>query len=140
MLGETLDPIEERRNSPAHFANLNHDARVAVINQVSKLPIRGITICANKKRLEDGHSLGTRRRLYFYTARFLLERISWIARDKSRDNEGNGTCQLIFSHCKNLSYDLLCDYLKLLRKQNTQIAWDGNPPVKQTYSEVEFSR
>ena len=59
--------------------------------------------------------------LYFYAARFLLERISWYVRDN-----GGGKANLIFEYRSSMSYEALKDYFDLLRGWTppTQIAWD----------------
>ncbi len=123
-LRSTFDPIEAARKAPAHFAALPHDARVAVVNGIAKLPIRVAVVAINKRSLKPGHTLGGNRRIHFYAARYLLERISWIARDHTNPGEGNGQCKLTFSHCKGLSYSILSDYFEKLKGQQTQIAWD----------------
>ena len=123
LLRNTLGPIEASRRAPAHFAQLPHEAKVALTHQISHLPIRAIAICVHKRALPGGHTLDSNRRLHFYAARLLLERISWIARDQSRVGEGNGQCQLTFSHCKSLSYERLRDYFRLIQKSRSQVAW-----------------
>jgi Protein of unknown function (DUF3800) len=117
----TLDPIEEKRKAPVHFAALPHDARVAIAHCLSRMPVTAVAIAINKRALAQ-HTLAGNRRLHFYAARYLLERISWIARDRSQ-GAGNGKCSLTFSHCKGLSYELLAEYFKTLQKQQTQVSW-----------------
>ena len=123
MLSTTLGPIEAKRKSPVHFAGLNHDTRVAIIHCISQLPIRVVAIAINKRELNTGHTLQGERRLHFYASRYLLERISWIARDRAKPNEGDGKCSLTFSHCKGLSYSKLGEYFETLKKSNSQVAW-----------------
>lgn len=118
-----LQPIEEKRQSPVHFHKLPHDAKVALIECIASLPIRIICICVDKRTLPAGHTLGSDRRMYFYATRLLLERISWIARDQKKANEGDGRCKLHFSHCKGLSYARLGEYLQVVKGTHNQIAW-----------------
>ena len=117
-----LGPIEARRRKPAHFVDLPHDARVAIVHAIASLPARTISICFNKKML-GVHSLGSDRRLYFYCTRYLLERISWLARDSHEDGRGDGRCKLVFAHCKRLSYELLYGYFAALQNQRNCVAW-----------------
>lgn len=122
-LHAVLDPIEEKRNSPAHFRLLPHEARVAIIKGLAALPILTVTVSFDKRRLVDS-TLVSQRRIHFYAARLLLERISWIARAKRRHGEGDGKCNLTFSRCKNLSYEALNQYFERLRGMETEIKWD----------------
>jgi hypothetical protein len=124
LLNALIGPIEERRKAPIHFTNLNHDQQVGVIHGMAKMPVRLITVCVNKRQLGGEHGLGRDRRLYFYCVRFLLERISWLTRDRSVAGEGNGRCRLTFSACKGLSYANLSEYLGVLAAGQSQVAWD----------------
>jgi len=119
-----LDPIEKKRGSPIHFARLSHEERVAVCHGLGKLPIRVLAVCINKRALALGHTLAGERRLYFYAVRFLLERISWLARDNAPTSGGDGKCKLHYAACKGLSYQRMYQYLHLLTAQSTQINWD----------------
>jgi hypothetical protein len=120
ILAELGDPNDRI----AHFSKLSHEARVWYIRELAKLPARVIAICFNKPALPDGHTLHNSRRMHFYAARLLLERISWIARDNLSKGEGDGKCGLTFSKCKNLSYGALGEYFEKLRAGETAIAWD----------------
>lgn len=123
MLNQLIGPMEAARKSVIHFAKLNHDQQTALCFGLARLPVRGIVIAVNKKRLGVGHTLEGKRRLYFYCVRFLIERISWITRDLRMAGEGDGRCRLTFSHCKGLSYEGLAEYLTLLQGQETHVAW-----------------
>jgi len=82
QIHETLDQIEVNKRI-AHFSRLPHEAKVAFADCIGSKSIKTISICANKRVLQTTytHTLGSKRRLYFYLTRYLLERISWIARD-----------------------------------------------------------
>lgn len=58
--------------------------------------------------------------LYFYSARLLLERLSWWTRD-----HGYSRALPIFEQRSNISYDEMKDYFRLLRgwMPPTQISW-----------------
>lgn len=128
---KTLDPMEERRKSPTHFRNLPHEAKVALIAGIASLPVRAISVCFDKRAVANS-TLISNRRLHFYAARLVLERISWITRDHHNPGEGNGKCSLTFSRCKNLSYSALGTYFERLREGRSNIAWD--------YLEAETNR
>jgi Protein of unknown function (DUF3800) len=97
MLHAAFDPMESVRKAPIHFAKLTHEQRVGAVHAISALPVRLISICFNKMSLPTGHTLEGNRRLYFYAIRYLLERISWLSRDKAALSPGNGKCRLHFS-------------------------------------------
>jgi hypothetical protein len=123
MFHETLDPIEDARKAPAHFRKLPHEARVALIAGIARLPIRAVSVCFDKRAVANS-TLISNRRLHFYAARLVLERISWIARDFHTPGHGNGKCSLTFSRCKNLSYSALGMYFEHLRAGRSNIAWE----------------
>jgi hypothetical protein len=49
----------------------------------------------------------------------LVERISWLVRDKHNPDKwgGDGTVELLFSNRQGMSYDEMRDYLRLLNRQ-----------------------
>jgi hypothetical protein len=63
---------------------------------------------------EREHTLNERTRMYHYSIRYLLERVSWLARD-AIPRPQNPLCRLIFAKCKNLKYDVIQNYLRRLR-------------------------
>lgn len=62
--------------------------------------------------------------LYFYSARLLLERLSWYARDND-----NGKAIPVFEHRSSTSYDGMIDYFEKLRngmpQSAIQISWNN---------------
>jgi hypothetical protein len=67
----------------------------------------------------QGTGLSDHVRLYNYAVRYLLERLSWFAKDSGRP------LAPVFSHVKGFPYDALTLYLKLLEHMPTQIKWDA---------------
>ncbi len=63
-------------NFPLHFAPLKHDLRLVVVDALARLPVTAISVCVHKPSLGSAASFQQRDRLYFYTARYLLERVS----------------------------------------------------------------
>ena len=109
-----IRPIEDMRRSPIHFSKLNHEQRVAVCASIGQSGFRTISIIVNKRLIErDG--LKGKWRLYFYATRYLLERVSWLARDDNKDAWGDGRVRLIFSNRRQMSYEDLKGYLDRLR-------------------------
>jgi hypothetical protein len=71
-----------------------------------------------------GRGINLRYQLYNYSARLLLERLSWYARDN-----GNGKAIPIFEYRSNTSYDKMREYFEQLRnwipQSEIQISWDN---------------
>jgi hypothetical protein len=105
-----------------HFADLRHDRRVFVIDAISNSWLTVTSVIVNKRKIEKPEIFQAERfRRYKYTARLLLERISWFCRDTAQANDCE--CRLIFEHRKNLSYDTLRAYLSTLQEQASEDVW-----------------
>ncbi len=104
-----------------HFAKnvKEHGARVYVCEQIGSLDgltIVNVVMC--KRLFVNAILLSTDpQAVYLYTLRFMLERLSWIARDM------NDEIVITFAHVKNFPYQRLHEYLATLRGQPTSIEW-----------------
>ena len=79
-----------------HFVNLNHGQRVVAAQCLSEKPVRITSVLAAKKHIHGG-LYTDKNQLYFYMARYLVERISWLCRDmRPRVPEGNGQVGIVF--------------------------------------------
>ena len=118
VLHATIDPFESSHK--IHFAKLHHEQRVAIIHGLARTPMRTICICFNKRALGTaGHTLiGDGRILYFYATRYLIERISWLARENANVSPGDGRWKLHFSKCGGLSYPDVSAYFARLRRMS----------------------
>lgn len=117
--------LSEKRTSTLHFVNLSHTQRLAAARVLADKPIRGISVLSNKASL-DSSTFGDTSQYYFYVTRYLIERISWMAKTYSRGAPGDGRVKLIFSCRGSMSYDDFRAYLNHL-KQNmqTSIYWNA---------------
>jgi hypothetical protein len=108
-----------------HWKNLKHPQKVRYSQIISALQARIIAVCVHKPSLLEPETFQDRYRLYFYAVRYLIERISWIARDFHNPDKwgGDGTVKIIFSNRQGMSYSEMKDYLRLLEKQK-QIGGD----------------
>lgn len=108
-------------NQIIHFSKLNHAQRTLATHRIAQMPVRAVSILVHKPELDNPNTFKDEGyRLYFFTLRLLLERVSWLC----RDSDTEGACKLVFEHCKNLRYDDLHEYIKKLkREQNTNIHW-----------------
>jgi hypothetical protein len=85
---------------------------------MATLQARLLAVCIHKPSLLEPETFRDRYRLYFYAVRYLLERISWLARDRHNPTRqgGDGTVELLFSNRQGMSYEEMRDYLRLLAK------------------------
>jgi hypothetical protein len=123
---ETVKVIDKVRNEfelpprkHIHWKKLKHAQKIRYAQLIAVLQTRLITVCVHKPSLLEPETFQTRYRLYFYAVRYLLERISWLARDRHNPNRwgGDGTVELFFSNRQGMSYDEMKDYLRLLELQ-----------------------
>jgi hypothetical protein len=112
------------RSNRFHFVQMRHDRRIAWIDQISKFPITAASVIVHKPTLQS-QSFENKWALYFYTTRFLLERVSWFCRDRRPENDtGNGKARLVFSNRANLPYEELRTYVrKLGQNPSVKIDW-----------------
>ena len=101
-----------------HWKKLKHPAKVRYAQIIAALQARLLVVCVHKPSLLEPETFQDRYRLYFYVVRYLLERISWLARDRHNPTRwgGDGTVELLFSNRQGMSYEEMRDYLRLLAK------------------------
>lgn len=116
-----------KANREFHFRKMAHDHRVVVVQRLRKCPVHAINVLLYKPLIQQPERFQQGTRLYFYAVRLLLERISWLCRDKY-DGKGDKSAKLIFSNRATVSYSELCKYLQRLkalsRTQSISIEWD----------------
>jgi len=102
-----------------HWKKLKHTEKVRYSQIVAGLQARLIGVCVHKPSLLEPETFQDRYRLYFYAVRYLLERLSWLARDRHNADRwgGDGTIELLFSNRQGMSYEEMRDYLRLLEKR-----------------------
>lgn len=114
-----------------HFRRLKHEHRVPFIHEISRARLRTVSVLVYKPLLQDPDKFRRRYRLYFYAARLLLERVSWLCTEcRDAAEGGDGSARVIFSNRAGMSYDELRAYLRLLRRQaaagqDVRINWDA---------------
>ena len=126
-----IRPMEEARKAPIHFSKLNHEQRVAACAAIGESNFRLLSVCVHKPSL-DPANFAEAYRLYFYATRYLLERMSWLARDRAAAFEGDGRVRIIFSNRRRMSYDDLRAYLGRLRaappEDDVRVHWPAIDP------------
>ncbi|MCB1058108.1 MAG: DUF3800 domain-containing protein [Acidobacteria bacterium] len=117
-----------------HFQKMKHNPRRVLLSHIVSpaCPVRCISVLCHKPSLLEPERFRTEDRLYFYLARLLLERISWLCRDRRLDGEGDGRVRIVFSHRRRMSYEDLRDYLETLRSasetKDVRIDWSVVDP------------
>lgn len=99
-----------------HFRHLRHEQRVPVARAIGEAPfIRTVSVLIHKPSIREPERFQSEPfRLYRYACRLLLERVSWLCRDKRVPDQGDGTAEITFSNRSAMSYDDLRGYLNLL--------------------------
>jgi hypothetical protein len=102
-----------------HFRDIRHEQRLPYINQVSKAKLKAVSVFVYKPSITEPENFNTRYRLYFYSVRYLLERVSWFCRDhRLSKDQGDGSAEVVFSNRSGMSYDEMKNYLDLLKLQS----------------------
>jgi len=103
-----------------HWKDLKHEQKVYYIGEIAKTSIKVVSVCINKREITNVENFQQKNRLYFYATRYLLERLSWIARDDYQPNSdtGNGSIDFTFSNRSNISYKELNNYMNLLERMS----------------------
>lgn len=112
---------------PLHFRDLRHEHRLPFIEQIACASLRAVTVLIHKRSVLEEEIFKEPHRLYFFAVRQLLARVSWLCRDNHRQEEGDGTAEIVFSNRSGMSYTELRRYLELLKTRvpPTSIDWSA---------------
>ena len=103
---------------PLHFRKLKHEQRLLFVGEIATAHLCAISVLVHKPSLKEPGKFQERYRLYFYSVRYLLERISWYCRDhRTVGDEGDGSVEIIFSNRSGMSYEELKEYLLHLKNR-----------------------
>jgi len=115
-----------------HFREMKHEHRVPYVRALATAPMRTVSVLIHKPSITEPEKFQNEAfRLYRYATRLLVERVSWLCRDMRKDNEGDGSCELIFSNRSAMSYDDLRNYLLHLKDKpgtDARIDWNAIRP------------
>lgn len=116
-----------------HFRHLKHEQRLPFARAIGAARLRTVSVLIHKPSITEPDRFQDEAwRLYRYATRLLLERVSWLCRDHRKQEDGDGTAELVFSNRSAMSYDALRDYLRLLRDrseaQDVRIDWQVVDP------------
>jgi hypothetical protein len=123
LLENAIAEIKRELGWPAgkhlHWKKLRHLEKKFYAEKLAALKIISVNIAVHKQRLIEREKFQERYRLYYYTARYLLERVTWLIRDVEKvKTEGDGKVRLWFSNRAGMGYKELREYLDKLRKQS----------------------
>ena len=136
--------LKKPDKKPLHFRDMKHEQRLPFISEISKERIRCISVLFHKASIKEPEKFQDRYRLYFYSIRLLLERVSWFCRDHmSPKYPGDGTAEIIFSNRAGMSYEEMKKYLEYLHEKTdvfgVRIAWE-TIKTEQFYTYTSGSR
>ena len=128
-------PAKKRRD--LHFAHLDHGQRVTACQTLSRLPLRAFSVMSNKTTIPNHPRPDLFRKkntLYWYLARYLIERISIYCERRYRDSlDGDGTVRIVFSRRGGMNYSDFRTYLNKLKSQQTNPNFDLSGDQMQIY-------
>lgn len=122
-------------NKGLHFKDLKHEKKIALLNRLTAEDITIAAVLLNKHRLLNAKETFADDRLYQYLSKFLVERLSWVCRERhAREANGDGTLDLVFSNRSERTIDSFRDYLLRLKGKGppseTAIDWNHVRPTQ----------
>lgn len=119
LLDDVRILIGKPSNKPLHFRDLKHEHKIPYINNISRADVKVVSTLVHKPSLIEPEIFKEGSRLYHFSVKYLLERISWYCRDhKVKNDSGDGTAEIIFSNRTTMSYDKMKEYLDLLKEKS----------------------
>ncbi|UYC12842.1 DUF3800 domain-containing protein [Xanthomonas sp. CFBP 8445] len=119
LVDQVRERLRKHQRADLHFRDLRHEQRLPYLQQIAAARLRVVSVLIHKPSL-DADAYSEKGRLYNYATRLLLERVSWLCRDRRTDPAH--VARLIFSNRSNMSYAELCTYLDRLKQHSTE--WD----------------
>lgn len=75
--------LRKTHKKELHFRDLKHEQRVPYVKQIATAHVKVISVLIHKPSLRDPEKFQSEKfLLYRYASRYLLERVSWLCRDK----------------------------------------------------------
>jgi hypothetical protein len=135
LVDDVRKQLDRPPRKPLHFRDLRHEHRLPFVDRIARERLGTVSLLVHKPSLREPEKFREEFRLYFYAARYVLERVSWYCRDHvtSRDM-GDGSAEIVFSNRSDLSYPEMRTYLAYL-KANTglldvRIEWRAISPER----------
>lgn len=137
LIDKVKADLKRQVTKPLHFKDLRHEHRVPYVTEISKAPIVAAAVLVHKPSIHSPAVFTSDSyRLYRYTVRYLLERLSWYCRDNhdAATYGGDGGMDIVFSNRSRMSYDDIRDYLRLLQSNpaayGCRINWTAVRPER----------
>jgi hypothetical protein len=122
LLAQLRKDLGRRPGDALHWRNFTgHTSRLhaaQAVGSAADLTVSNVVVC----KAHLGPSLPDEDMAYLYTLRFLLERLSWFARDRSAE------LQYTIAHVRRFKRSKLRQYEARLRAMKTQIEWSALHP------------
>ena len=105
--------------TPLHFRDLKHEQRIPYVREIAAAKVRAVSVLIHKPSIAEPEKFQSEKYLlYRYASRMLLERVSWLCRDRRMEGLGNGEAEIIFSNRSRMSYEDLRTYLHTLKAKS----------------------
>jgi len=115
-IGNIKNEFKWQQEKHIHWKKLHHFEKKYFCKQISHQKCTLITVCVHKPSIIEKEQFDSRYRLYFYTCRYLIERISWHIRDVYNiKSDLSNKILLIFSNRSGMSYNELKAYFSFLQ-------------------------
>jgi hypothetical protein len=122
-----VDRVRQRlgrpEHKPLHFRDLRHEHRLPFIAEISRAPLRVVTLLVHKPSLPKPEELRQGSLLYFRSVHDLLERVGMLCRG-GRLRSGDGSAEVVFSNRSGMSYEDLIESMRTDRFEGTPIRHD----------------
>lgn len=118
---EILAALRRTRMRTLHFADLKHEQKVVACEHLARQPFRGVVVMSNKTtipRHPRKDLFQPKNTLYWYLARYVIERISQFCERRAVKTDGDGTAKIVFSRRGGMQYDDFKAYLYRLRQND----------------------
>ena len=118
LVEEVRQALEKPSREKLHFRDLKHEQKLVYVGRIARAHLRAVSILIHKPSIFRPEVFRERYRLYFYSVRYLLERVSWLCKKSVRSGEGDGTAKIIFSNRAGMKYEEMRDYLRKLEAKS----------------------
>lgn len=114
---------------PLHFRQLKHEQRIVYCREVAKSRFSAVNVAVFKPELEGRQHSRQKMWMYHFAAKLLLERVSWLCRDrfadKQRELPGNGSAKIIISNRSAYSQADFQEYLlRVKERERSSVDWN----------------
>jgi hypothetical protein len=121
---------QKNQQQRLHFRRMREDDRLLLLDEIASAELKAITVLIHKPSITNTIAFKEKNVLYHYTARYLLERVSWCCRDWYReDRTGDGSAEVHFSNRAQLSMEDVRQYLYRIKgNPNNRVEWSVIKP------------